>query len=134
MVFVENNAHAASSGTTGVCKYTASYELCFDGVPIAVLRHYDQKQVGKDRTYAMSLSQIIRKTRTRIRSKNLEAKLKQEPWRGAASWLTPHGLLGLLSSRTQGHSRGAALSAEILVLPHQPSIKEMHHRLTHRPI
>jgi hypothetical protein len=27
----------------------------------------------------------------------------QKPWRGAASWLAPHGLLSLLSYRTQDH-------------------------------
>lgn len=27
----------------------------------------------------------------------------QRPWRGAASWLAPHGLLRLLSYRTQDH-------------------------------
>ena len=27
----------------------------------------------------------------------------QRPWRGAAYWLAPHGLLSLLSYRTQDH-------------------------------
>ena len=29
--------------------------------------------------------------------------LMQRPWKGAAYWLAPHGLLSLLSYRTQDH-------------------------------
>ena len=35
--------------------------------------------------------------------RNLEAGADEKPWRGAAYWLVPHGLLTLLSYRTQGY-------------------------------
>jgi hypothetical protein len=35
--------------------------------------------------------------------KNLETGADAEAWKGTANWLTPHGLLSLLSYRTQDH-------------------------------
>jgi hypothetical protein len=48
----------------------------------------------------------------------------QRPWRDAAHWLAPHGLLSLLSSST--HPR-VVLISEIWALPHQLVIKDVPH-------
>ena len=41
----------------------------------------------------------------------------QRPWRGAAYWLVPQGLLSLLSYRIQDHSSEVALPTMGWVLP-----------------
>jgi hypothetical protein len=42
-------------------------------------------------------------------------ELMQRPWRGAAYWLAPHGLLGLLSYRTQNHHTQNGLDTSPLI-------------------
>ena len=42
-------------------------------------------------------------TGTQNRTGTWRQELMQRPWRGAAYWLALHGLLSLLSHRTQGH-------------------------------
>jgi hypothetical protein len=38
-----------------------------------------------------------------VRPETWRQELMQRPWRGAAFWLAPHGLLSLLSYRIQDH-------------------------------
>ena len=42
------------------------------------------------------------------RARTWRQELTQRPWRGATYWLAPHGLLSLLSYRTQDHLPGMA--------------------------
>lgn len=58
----------------------------------------------------------------------------QRPWRGVTYCLAPHGLLGLLSYRTQDHSLGMAPPTVGGVLHHQSLIKEMPYRVACSPI
>lgn len=45
-----------------------------------------------------------RKARLKLKNgRNLEEDLIQRPWRSAAYWLAPRGLLSLLAYRTQDH-------------------------------
>jgi hypothetical protein len=48
-------------------------------------------------------SSLSKKGHEQKQGRNLEAGADAEPWRGAAYWLAPHGLLRLLSYRTQNH-------------------------------
>ena len=49
----------------------------------------------------------------------------KKPWRGAAYWLVPHGLLSLLSYRTQDHlPRGDISHHGIVPLSHQSFINQ----------
>ena len=58
----------------------------------------------------------------------------QRPQRNAASWLAPHGLLSLLSYRTQEHQpRGDGTTKDGLDL-HQSPVKEIPYRLVYSPI
>ena len=49
----------------------------------------------------------------------------QRPWRSAAYCLAPHGLLSLLSYRTQDHQPRDGTTHSGLGLPHQSLIKKM---------
>ena len=72
------------------------------------------------------------------RNSNEAAAWRQElvhrPWKDAAYWLAPHGLLSLLSYRTQEHQpRGDGTTKDGLGL-HQSPIKEIPYRLVYSPI
>jgi hypothetical protein len=58
----------------------------------------------------------------------------QRPWRDAAYWLAPQGLLSLLSYRTQDHLSGIAPPTIGGALPHQSLIKKMSYRLAYSKI
>ena len=78
------------------------------GVSVAARKHHDQKQVGEGRVYSACTStpqSIIggSQDRNSHRIGTWRQELIQKPWRGAAYWLAPHGLLSLLSYRTQDH-------------------------------
>ena len=51
----------------------------------------------------------------------------QRPWRGAAYWLVPNGLLSLFSYRTQDHQPRSGPTHNGLGLPRQTLIKKMPH-------
>jgi hypothetical protein len=55
--------------------------------------------------------------------------LKQRSWRGAVYWLSPHGLLSLISHSTQDRLHRGGTAHSELDLPHQLLIKKMLHRL-----
>ena len=70
----------------------------------------------------------------------LEAGAEAEPWRKAAYWLSPHGLLSLHSYIPQDqHPRGATLIA-ILIKVHTElghpttATKKIPHRFLYRPM
>ena len=65
-------------------------------------------QVGEERvcsSYISTLSSFIEGSQGRNTNKVVTRRqeLMQRPWKDAAYWLTPHGLLSLLSYRTHGH-------------------------------
>jgi hypothetical protein len=65
-----------------------------------------QKQVGEERVYFAYISISIfiiegNQDKNSIRAGTWRQELMQRPWRSAAYWLTPHGLLSLLSYRIQ---------------------------------
>ena len=71
-------------------------------------KHHGQKQPGVERAvwlvfpnHCSSLKEVRAETKDRARA--WRQKLMQRPWRGAAYWFAPHGLLSLLSYRTQDH-------------------------------
>jgi hypothetical protein len=55
----------------------------------------------------------------------------QKPWRDAAYWLAPPGLLNLLSYRTQEHQPMGVSTHRGLALSHQSLVKKMLYRLAH---
>ena len=71
-------------------------------------------QVREGRVYSAYTSTLLFTTRgsqdrNSHRAGTWRPELMQSPWRGAAYWLAPHGLLSLLSYRTQDYqpSNGA---------------------------
>ena len=74
-------------------------------VTIAVMKHHDQDKLKRKglifltAPYSSSLSKAVKQELTQ--GKNLEAGADAEATEGSAYWITPHGLLWLLSYRTQ---------------------------------
>jgi hypothetical protein len=67
------------------------------------MKHRGQELLGEERVYFAhsSTSQfIIKSSKGRI----WRQELMQRPWRDTAYWLAPHGLLSLLSYKTQDHN------------------------------
>jgi hypothetical protein len=63
-----------------------------------------QKQAVQEKVYLAVTIHHWRKSRQELKqSSDLEAGPDAEAMEGAAYWLAPHGLLSLLSYRTQGH-------------------------------
>ena len=62
---------------------------------------------------------------------NLEAGADAEAMEDAAYWLVPHGLLSLLSYRTQDHQLRDGTTHNGLVCPHQSLIIKMPCRLAY---
>jgi hypothetical protein len=70
------------------------------------MKHHDQKQGGEERIYVayIATSQFIIKRnqgKNSLRAQTWRQELMPRLWRGAAYWLTPHGLLSPLSYKTQ---------------------------------
>ena len=65
-------------------------------------RHCDLKQAEEDRVYLADTSDHSPSLK-QVRAGTWRQELMQKPWRGAAYWLALHGLLSLLSYRTQDH-------------------------------
>jgi hypothetical protein len=72
------------------------------------MKHRDQKAVREERVYSAHTSTAWfifggSQVRNSNRAGTWRQELMQRPWRGAAYWLAPHGLLSLLCYRTQDH-------------------------------
>lgn len=67
------------------------------------MKHRDQKQLeGRKASisaYTSTSYSITEGTQVRElkEGRNLEAELKQKPWKGIADWPAPHGLISMLS-------------------------------------
>ena len=58
----------------------------------------------------------------------------QRPWRNAACYLGPHGLLSLLSYRTQDHQPRDGTTHDALGLPHRLVNKKTLSRIAYSPV
>ena len=70
-------------------------------VTIAMMRDHYQQQVEEERVCFVTLSLLVPQLEeVRVRNLNKAGTWRQElmqgPWRSAAYWLAPHGLLSLL--------------------------------------
>ena len=96
----------------------------FSRVSIAVIKKYhDKKQCGEERVYVAYISWTTvhwGKSEHALKlGRTWRLELMQRPWRNAVYyWLAPHGLLSLLSYRTQVHQPRDGT-------PHQSLIKKM---------
>jgi hypothetical protein len=89
------------------------FPMCAFSVPVLVrvsivaTEHHDQKASWreKDLAYTSTLLFIIEGSRGRNTSscRTWRQELTQKAWRDAAYWLAPHGLLSLISYRSQDH-------------------------------
>jgi hypothetical protein len=75
------------------------FEICLR-VTTAVIKHHDQKHLGKERVYLAYTSTslvIIKRSQDRnsSRAENWRQELMQRPWKGAVYWLAPYDLLVL---------------------------------------
>ena len=66
-----------------------------------------------------------------VRAGTWKQELMQRPWREAAYWLAFHGLLSLLSNRTQGHQLRGSTTRKAQALPQQTLIKKMTYRFAY---
>ena len=97
---------------------------------IAVMECHDQKQVGKASISTLQFITEGSQDRNSSRAGTWRQEQMQRPWRGAAYWFAPHGLLSPLSYRTQDHQLRVAPPSIGVVLHYQSPIKEMAYRLT----
>jgi len=65
-------------------------------------KHHDPKHLGEGRV-CLSLHFDIICSTTELKAGTGRQELKQRPWRITAYWLASHGLLSLLSCRTEDH-------------------------------
>ena len=56
-----------------------------------------------------------------------EEKLEQKPWRNAAYWLVPHGMLNLLAIAPESRRSGVTLLTVVRALLHQSSMQKKKH-------
>ena len=75
------------------------------------MKHHDQSNFGEERVYLASTSHHCfttegGKDRNSGRTGTSRQALMQRPWRGAAYWLIPCGLLSMLSYRTEDYQSG----------------------------
>ena len=88
-----------------------------------------KKQVGEERVYSVYTFTLLFITkgsqdRNSNRAETWRQELVQTPWRGVAYCLAPHGLLNLLSYRTQDHQPRDGTTHNGWALPHQSLIKK----------
>ena len=102
-------------------------------VIIAVMKHHSQKQLEEEKV-RITVHQQKQSGQELKQAGTWRQELMLSPWRGAAYWLTPHGLFSLLSCSIQDHQpRGAPLPIGWLFL-HQSQILKLPYRLACRPI
>ena len=82
-----------------------------------------RKQVGEGRVYLAYTSILLFITegsqdRNSNKAGTWRQELMQRPWKGAAYWLAPHGLLSLLSNRPQHNQPRDGTTYNRLALPH----------------
>jgi hypothetical protein len=68
----------------------------------------NEKAIWEEMVYLAYTSTLLfiiegSQDRNSSRAGTWRQEMMQRPWKGAAYWLAPHGLLGLLSYRTQDH-------------------------------
>jgi hypothetical protein len=68
-------------------------------VTIAVIKHHDQTSWGGKSSFGFHFYTKVCHQRTRTQTGTWRPMLIKKPWKGAAYWLAPHGLLCLLSYR-----------------------------------
>ena len=95
-----------------------------------MVKLHDQKQLREERVYFIYTSgnnPSLRKNHVRNshRAGTWRQELMQRPWRSAAYWLAPHGLLNLLSSTTQDHQSRGGTTGKCWTLPCKSPIKKM---------
>ena len=93
------------------------------------------KQVGKERVYWAYIStlwSIIERSQERNsnRAGPWRQKLMQRPWRGVAYWFALHGLVSLLSYRTEDHQARDATIGNALQLNIMEAFSEMERRIS----
>jgi hypothetical protein len=99
-------------------------------VTIAGMKHHDQKGVGEEKAYSAytSISLFIIEG-SQGRNSNGAGAWRQElmlrPWRNAAYWLAPHGLLGCFLIELRATSPGMAPPTVVWALPHKSPIEKM---------
>ena len=91
----------------------------FVRVTLGVMKTMTKKQVGEKGFYLAHASTLLfiiegSQGRNSNMAESWRQELMQKPWRGAAYWLASHGLLSLLSYRTQDHqSRDGTINYEL---------------------
>ena len=80
-------------------------------VSIAVLKHRDQKQHGKEKVYFILQFSYHNTSLREFQDRSLEAGTEAVAMAVAAYCLVPHSLLRLLSYNTQDHLPGVAPSS-----------------------
>ena len=82
-------------------------ELIYAGllrVSLAAMKHHDLKATwGGEGRFGLHFHITVSQDRHPNRAGTWRQELMQRPWRGAAYWLAPHGLLSLLSYRNLDH-------------------------------
>lgn len=75
--------------------------LCF----LCCDKHHDGKKLGEEKVYfILQVTIHHEELRAGNQGRNPEQKLKQRPWRVAAFWISPHGLLRNLTLYSPGTS------------------------------
>lgn len=76
--------------------------MCLHLLSMAPIKHQDQKQLGEERLYLISIllcSPTSKHVEVGTPSRNLGQSLKQTPWRSDLYWLALQGSLSLFSYR-----------------------------------
>jgi hypothetical protein len=103
-------------------------------VTIAVIKYQHQKQVKEKRVcLAYDVTPLFTVEGSQDRNPHGAGAWRQEmmqrPQKFAAYWLAPHGLLSLLSYRTQNHQPRVGTTHSGLSSPHQSVVKKMPYSL-----
>ena len=97
---------------------TPCTNFCPRSISIALINTITKINLGKRvYTYSPQSQSIMEEVRARTQAGTWRQALKQRPWRSAVYWLALHGLLGLLSYRTQDHLPRAGLTHYVLSPP-----------------
>jgi hypothetical protein len=116
-----------------ICKVFFSMEgNCFR-VSFSSMKHHDQKVSWRGKVlfvlhFHISVHRQRKLGQELKQGRNLEHELMQRPWRGAAYWLAPYGLLNLLSYRNLDHQPREGTTHNELGPPCQSLIKKVTYR------